>query len=325
MTMLLSQKYEIFPTKEQKETLDRWLQYCRQTYNSALLDKQRKYKENNELYTRSDMQKQQTIDKKKYPFLKEVPSQPLQEVFLRLKKAYDGFFRGDANYPKLKKYKDHNSLTFPQFGFKPNGKHRLAMSFAENGTLYNKGLGEIEIHLHRPIEGTIKQLKKAQGNLSKKNKGSVNYRKQVKRVRNFHEKVANQRKDFLHKLSYHLTQMYSVICIENLDIRNMVRNRNVSKSISDAGWGIFCKMLMYKCEKFGGLLVKVDPAYTSQDCSSCGNRVKKSLSIRTHICTKCGTVLDRDHNASLNILQKGLEQLLARTIETVGQGCVQTV
>ncbi|EOQ16347.1 hypothetical protein KOY_04317 [Bacillus cereus VDM021] len=63
MTMLLSQKYEIFPTKEQKETLDRWLQYCRQTYNSALLDKQRKYKENKQLYTRSDMQKQQVIDK----------------------------------------------------------------------------------------------------------------------------------------------------------------------------------------------------------------------------------------------------------------------
>lgn len=71
--------------------------------------------------------------------------------------------------------------------------------------------------------------------------------------------------------------------------------------------------------------MKVDPAYTSQDCSSCGNRVKKSLSIQTHICTNCRTVLDRDHNASLNILQKGLEQLLARTIETVGQGCVQTV
>ncbi|MEH6979493.1 RNA-guided endonuclease InsQ/TnpB family protein, partial [Bacillus pseudomycoides] len=83
----------------------------------------------------------------------------------------------------------------------------------------------------------------------------------------------------------------------------------------DVGWGAFRRMLLYKCKKFGGLLVKVDPAYTSQDCSSCGNRVKKSLSIRTHICAKCGTVLDRDHNASLNILRKGLEQLLVRTIE----------
>ncbi|MDR4191305.1 IS200/IS605 family element transposase accessory protein TnpB, partial [Bacillus pseudomycoides] len=97
--------------------------------------------------------------------------------------------------------------------------------------------------------------------------------------------------------------------------RNMVRNRKVSKSISDAGWGAFRRMLLYKCKKFGGLLVKVDPAYTSQDCSGCGNRVKKSLSIRTHICARCGTVLDRDHNAGLNILRKGLEQLLVRTTE----------
>ncbi|MDM5156974.1 transposase [Bacillus sp. DX1.1] len=104
------------------------------------------------------MQKQQTIDKKTHPFLKEVPSQPLQEVFLRLKKAYDGFFREDSKYPKLKKYKEYNSLTFPQFGFKLNGKHRFAMSFADNGKLYNKRLGEIDILLHRPIEGTIKQL-----------------------------------------------------------------------------------------------------------------------------------------------------------------------
>ena len=376
MTMLLSQKYEIFPTEEQKEILERWLQYCRQTYNSALLDKQRKYKENKQSYTRFDMQKQQTIDKKRYPFLQEVPSQPLQEVFLRLKKAYDGFFRGDANYPKMKKYKEYNSLTFTQFGFKPNGKHRYAMSFTDNGKLYNKRLGEIDILLHRPIEGTIKQLilkrrskrwyaifsverqavpssivmehaigidvglnkyavlsnetafknprflrqkekqlRKAQRNLSKKTKGSANYTKQVERIRNLHEKVANQRKDFLHKLSYHLIQMYSVICMENLDIRNMVRNRKVLKSISDAGWGAFRNMLSYKCEKVGGLLVKVDPAYTSQDCSGCGNRVKKSLSIRTHICTKCGTVLDRDYNASLNILRKGLEQLGVRVIE----------
>ncbi|WP_369903435.1 RNA-guided endonuclease InsQ/TnpB family protein [Bacillus manliponensis] len=350
--------------------------FCPQTYNSALLDKQRKYKENKQVYTRSNMQKQQVIDKKRYLFLKEVPSQPLQEVFLRLKKAYDGFFRGETNYPKLKTYKEYNSLTFPQFGFKLNGKHRFVMSFSDNGKLYNKQLGEIEIHLHRQIEGTIKQLilkrqwkrwyaifsverqdvppsidmenaigidvglnqyavlsngtvfenpkfllkkekqlRKAQRNLSKKKKNSANYRKQVERIRSLHEKVANQRKDFLHKLSYHLTKMYSVICIENLAIRKMVRNRNVSKSISDAGWGAFRQMLLYKCERFGGLLVKVDPAYTSQDCSSCGNRVGKSLSIRTHICTKCGTVLDRDYNASLNILRKGFEQLLVRTTE----------
>ncbi len=368
--MLLNQKYEIFPTEKQKETLGRWLQYCRQTYNSALLDKERKYKQSKEQYNRYDMQKRQTLDKKNYPFLKEIPSQPLQEVFVRLQKAFDNFFRKDAKYPKQKKYKEYTSMTFPQFGFNKKG-NRMAMSFSDNGKLYNTKLGEIDILLHRPIEGAIKQLivkcqgnrwyaifcverqalptivdvnnaigidvginkyavlsngsehenprflrkkekqlKQAQRKLSKKKKGSTNYIKQVQWIRQLHEKVANQRKDFLHKLSYNLVKEYSVIAVENLNIRNMIRNRKLSKSISDAGWGMFRNMLTYKCEKQGGVLIKVEPKFTSQDCSCCGNRVKKSLSIRTHICMKCGTVLDRDHNASLNILQKALEELL---------------
>ena len=119
--MLLNQKYEIFPTEEQKEIVERWLHYCRQLYNSALLDKQQKYKRNKENYNRFDMQKQLTLDKQGHPFLKEIPSQPLQEVFLRLTKAFDNFFRKDASYPKLKKYKEYNSLTFPQFGLNNKG------------------------------------------------------------------------------------------------------------------------------------------------------------------------------------------------------------
>ncbi|MGE8077668.1 RNA-guided endonuclease InsQ/TnpB family protein [Peribacillus loiseleuriae] len=373
MTVLINQKYEIFPTEEQKERLDRWLQYCRQTYNSALLDKERKYRQNKESYNRYDMQRQQILDKKKYPFLKEVPSQPLQEVFVRLKKAFDGFFRKDTRYPKQKKYKEYTSMTFPQFGMNAKG-NRMAMSFSDHGKLFNTKLGEIDILLHRPLEGTIKQLvikrqgkrwyaifcvegqvipanmdanhavgmdvglnkyavlsngleydkprflrqkekqlKKAQRKLSKKKKGSTNYMKQVQQVqqvRQFHEKVANQRKDFLHKLSYNLAKDYSVITVENLNIRNMVRNRKLSKSISDAGWGMFRNMLAYKCEKHDGVLIKVEPKFTSQDCSCCNNRVKKSLSIRTHICTKCGTVLDRDYNAAINILQKAIKEML---------------
>ncbi len=155
--MLLNQKYAIFPNKEQRVILDCWLQYCRQTYNSALLDKERKYKRNKENYNRYDMQRQLTLDKKKYPFLKEIPSQPLQEVFARLTKAFDNFFRKDAKYPKQKKYKDYTSMTFPQFGFNEKG-NRMAMSFSENDKLYNTKLGEIDILIHRPIEGTIKQL-----------------------------------------------------------------------------------------------------------------------------------------------------------------------
>ncbi|MBT2218451.1 transposase, partial [Virgibacillus dakarensis] len=135
------------------------------------------------------------------------------------------------------------------------------------------------------IRKTEKKRKRAQAKLSKMKRGSANYVKQIIKVRSLHEKVANQRRDFLHKLSYHLAKDYSIIAVEDLDIRHMVKNKRLSKSISDAGWG------------------------TSQDCSTCGTRVKKSLSIRTHICKGCGTILDRDHNASLNILRKGMEQL----------------
>ncbi|OKL38052.1 RNA-guided endonuclease InsQ/TnpB family protein [Domibacillus mangrovi] len=367
--MLLNHKYEIFPTKEQKDMLDRWLHYCRQLYNSALLDKQRKYKQKKENYDMYDMRKQLKMDQETYPFLKGVPSQSVQDVFLRLKKAFDNFFRKDTKYPKMKKSKEYKSITFPQFGLNSKG-YRFAMSFSGTGQLYNTKLGEIDILLHRPLEGKIKQLivkrqghrwyaifcverqalpssidtdnavgidvginkyavlsngtayenprflrkkekqlKKAQRALSKKKKGSANYIKQVQPVRQLHGKVANQRRDFLHKLSYNLSKDYSVIAVENLNIRNMVKNKKLSKSISDAGWGMFRNMLAYKCENQGGVLVKVEPKYTSQDCSSCGERVKKSLSVRTHICTSCGTVLDRDHNASLNILKKGVEQL----------------
>ena len=373
MLMLLNQKYEIFPTEEQREIMDRWLQYCRQLYNSALLDKQRKYKQHKENYNRYDMQRQLTIDKQSYSFLKEIPSQPLQEVFVRLTKVFNNFFRKDAKYPKLKKYKEYNSLTFPQFGLNSKG-YRYAMSFSNRGKLYNTILGEMDVLLYRPLEGKIKQLvikrqghrwyaifsvekqvvpssidkdnavgidvginkyavlsnghayenprflrkkerqlQKAQRKLSRMKKGSANYSKQVQRVRQHHEKIANQRRDFLHKLSFNLAKDYSVIAIENLHIRNMVKHKKLSKSIFDAGWGMFRNMLVYKCEKQGGILVKVQPEYTTQDCSSCDERVKKSLSIRTHICKKCGTVLDRDHNASLNILKKGLKQLAKTT------------
>jgi len=89
----------------------------------------------------------------------------------------------------------------------------------------------------------------------------------------------------------------------------MVKNRHLAKSIHDAGWGTFKNMLTYKCERNGGILVKVKPHYTSQSCSSCGETVQKALSIRTHICKQCGAILDRDHNAAKNIKNAGLQQI----------------
>ncbi len=166
-----------------------------------------------------------------------------------------------------------------------------------------------EIANPRFLHKEEKKLKRMQRKLSRKAKGSENWKKQLEKVKKIHAKVTNQRRDFHHKQSFRISNDYSMVFMEDLTIKNMVKNRHLAKSIHDAGWGNFRNMIAYKCERNGGVLVKIKPHYTSQNCSSCGNHVKKSLSIRTHICKDCGTILDRDHNAALNIENAGLAQM----------------
>lgn len=147
------------------------------------------------------------------------------------------------------------------------------------------------------------KVRRANRKASRRVKGSKRQRKAYRELSSLHEKIGNQRRDFLHKLSKELTDRFSVIAVEDLNVRGLARTR-LAKSVHDAGWGILLNMLDYKAASAGGLVVRVDPRYTSQDCSSCGARVKKPLSQRTHACPDCGLVLDRDHNAALNILTR---------------------
>jgi putative transposase len=156
-----------------------------------------------------------------------------------------------------------------------------------------------------------KRLKRLQRRLSKKQKRSANRKKARKAVAKAHLKVQRQREDFARKQANALVSSHDLIAFENLHIRNMVRNRHLAKSIHDAGWGRFLSWVNYYASLHDIPVVAVSAQFTTQDCSACGTRVKKSLSVRTHICTGCGVVLDRDHNAALNILQKALS--------TVGQ------
>ncbi|HEX3640528.1 MAG TPA: transposase [Ktedonobacteraceae bacterium] len=150
------------------------------------------------------------------------------------------------------------------------------------------------------------KLKRLQRRLSRKQKKSANRKKARKALAKQHLKVQRQREDFARKQANTLVSSHDLIAYENLQIRNMVRNRKLAKSIHDAGWGIFLQWIA----RYGFLhdipIIAVPPHYTSQKCSICATIVKKSLSIRTHICHGCGVVLDRDHNAALNILQKAL-------------------
>lgn len=154
-----------------------------------------------------------------------------------------------------------------------------------------------------------KRLKREQRKLSLMQKGSKNRDKQRIRVAKHHEKVANQRKDFLHKQSKQITNAYDCVCVEDLNMKAMSQALQFGKSISDNGWGMFVTFLKYKLEEQGKKLVKVDKFFaSSQICSCCGykNTETKNLSIRAWDCPKCGTHHDRDINAAINIRNEGM-------------------
>ncbi|GHO78797.1 transposase [Ktedonobacter sp. SOSP1-85] len=151
-----------------------------------------------------------------------------------------------------------------------------------------------------------KRLKRLQRRLSRKQKKSKNRKKARQAVAKAHLQVQRQREDFARKQANTLVSSHDLIAFEDVQIRNMVRNRHLAKSIHDAGWGQFLAWVKYYAAMHNIPVAAVPPHYTSQNCSACGTLVKKSLSVRTHLCTGCGVVLDRDHNAAMNILQKAL-------------------
>jgi len=158
------------------------------------------------------------------------------------------------------------------------------------------------------------KLKRLQRRLSRKQKKSANRKKARKALAKQHLKVQRQREDFARKEANALVSSCDLIAYENLQIRNMVRNRKLAKSIHDAGWGIFLQWIARYSFLHDIEVVAVAPHYTSQKCSDCGTVVKKSLSIRTHICHGCGVVLDRDQNAARNILEKALSSIRGCTV-----------
>ncbi len=152
------------------------------------------------------------------------------------------------------------------------------------------------------LQNMLKPLARVQRKISRRQKGSSNYKKAVRWYQIIHEKIRNRRRDFLHKLSTQYAKKHDVVFLERLQKINMVQNHKIARSILDSGWGMFGTMLGYKT-----VLVEVPARNTTVDCSGCGHAVPKSLAVRTHRCDACGLVLDRDHNAAINILKKGFE------------------
>jgi putative transposase len=161
----------------------------------------------------------------------------------------------------------------------------------------------------RYLRRSEKALKRLGRRVSRKMKGSKNRAKARIKLARKHLKVQRQRRDFAVKTARALVMSNDVIAFEDLRIANMVKNRHLSKSISDAGWRVFRTWLEYLARVTGKVVVAVPPAYTTQECSRCGTLVHKTLSERTHVCPHCGLVLGRDHNAARTILSRGLALL----------------
>jgi putative transposase len=384
-------KYRLYPNKEQERTLFWTLARCRELYNAALSERRDAYKMAGKSISyyeqKRDLPEIKGVLREEY---QRIHSQALQDVLLRLDRAFKAFFRRVANgekpgYPRFQGRNRYNSFTYPQGGY----------SLTEKRVTLSK-IGSIKIKLHRPIEGTIKTctikyeagqwyavfscecetheplpasqeevgidlgllhfaalsdgnfidnpryyrktektLARRQQVKDRRKRGSHRREKARRLVAKAQRKIANQRRDFLHKQSRKLVEQYQTIVFEDLQIDNLVKRpkakqdeqgkylpngasakAGLNKSIQDAGWGMFIKMVSYKAECAGREMLKVNPCKTSQICSACLQECPhKELDERVHICVHCGVARDRDTNAARNILRLGRSQQGAIPVE----------
>ena len=357
-----SYTYKLKPTLEQARMLEQTLMLCRHVYNAAVGERREAWRLRGVSVNYYQQKAELPGIKEAMPDYAKVHSQVLQDVVLRVERAFQAFFRrvksGEtAGYPRFQGRNRYHSFTYPQYD---NGV-RL-----DNGCLVLSKIGRMAVRWSRLLAGTPKtvtiskeadgwyaiiscaevpaqplpptgretgidvglkvflitaegdvvenprlhrrgekQLKKAQRVVSRRKKGSHRRRKAVGLLQRAHQTVKRQRADFHHKTALMLLRQYDTIYLEELRVANLVRNRHLAKSISDVGWAAFRSILEAKAACAGRRVVAVPPASTSQDCSGCGERVPKSLSVRTHVCTNCGLVLDRDENAARNIQWAG--------------------
>ncbi|MFZ3092543.1 MAG: transposase [Methanothrix sp.] len=159
------------------------------------------------------------------------------------------------------------------------------------------------------------ELARVQRKLSKAPKGTPDRKKALTVVERVHERIANKRYEFAHQISNDLVKRFGLIAFEDLNIKRMVKNHSLAKSIGDVAWNMLVTLTSYKAESAGSMVVLVDPRNTSKMCSRCGILVEKTLSDRVHNCPQCGLSVDRDWNAAINILRLGLQSVGIKSVE----------
>jgi len=185
----------------------------------------------------------------------------------------------------------------------------VGLDFSMDGLYVESEQGK-KANYPRFYRQTLDKLAKEQRILSRRKKGSNRWHKQRLKVAKLHERITNQRKDFLHKVSYQLAKRYDCVVIEDLNMRGMSQTLNFGKSVADNAWGMFTTFLQYKLEEQGKKFIKIDKWFPSSKTCSCCGQVKESISLseRTFRCS-CGFVNDRDVNAAINIKNEGMRQL----------------
>ncbi|MGL5807431.1 MAG: RNA-guided endonuclease InsQ/TnpB family protein [Xenococcaceae cyanobacterium] len=213
---------------------------------------------------------------------------------VRVVRRHDGYY---AQFSIDHKREEHKELTSRQIGLDVGLNHFFTDSFGE------------KVDNPRFLKKDERKIKHYSRRLSKTEKGSKNRAKARKKLGKAHLKVSRRRNDWVCKLAQHVIRSNDLVAVENLKVRNMIKNHCLAKSISDAAWYRFREWLEYFSQVYGVPVIAVNPSYTSQNCSNCGQLVVKTLSTRTHKCPHCGYTADRDENAAINILLAALKEL----------------
>lgn len=325
----------VYPTEDQATLIHKTVGCARLIFNKYLHARQSYYKEHGKSLSVNVYKKETLVPMKRsddFRFLKEVDKFALEVACESVEDAYTRFFKHQNRYPRFKsKRKAKKAYTtkmtnnniqvigssyikLPKLGkvsiAKLKTKRNIDLGLKTFAVTHNGSETEF-IERARYIKDSEKKLVKLQGRLSRKQKESQNFIKAKQKVADLQAHIANQRKDFAHKLSSQLANENQVVILETLNIKGMVKNKRVSKAISDAGWYQFITFLKYKLEWQGKHLVQIDPWYaSSKSCSGCGEKhIALTLNDREWVCSHCGAGHERDENAAINIRNKSLETL----------------